>query len=92
VKLLKYTLEINLIHEDVLIRLFLSLETRQKKWFKHSCTLKSIYSLIVLIEEFLKWWDLIFQRYEDIIQDLTTTIQEDALFSNPIEDDEDFIE
>jgi hypothetical protein len=33
-----------------------------------------------------------FQRYEDTLQDLATTLQEEGFFSNPIEDDEDFIE
>jgi hypothetical protein len=66
VKFLKYTFEINVIHEDLLIRFFLiSLEGRQKNWVKHSLGPKSISSLTIFIEEFLKQWGLRFQSYED---------------------------
>jgi hypothetical protein len=93
VKFLKYTSKINVIHKDVLIRLFLiSLEARQKNWVKHSCSPKSISSLAVFIEEFLKWWGPIFQRYEDTFQDLTTVLREEGFFYKPIQDDEDLIE
>jgi hypothetical protein len=98
VKFLKYTSEINVIHEDVLIRLFLSkiwhghLEARQKNWVKHSCSPKSISSIAMFIEEFLKRWGPKFQRYEDTLQDLMETLQEEGFFSNPIEDDENLIE
>jgi len=50
-KFLKYNLEINVIHEHVLIRLFLlSLEARQKNWVKHPYSPKSISSIAVFIE------------------------------------------
>jgi hypothetical protein len=63
------------IHEFMLLRLFLlSLEARKKNWVKNSCSLKSISSLVVFIEEFLKWWGLIFQWYEDTFRDLMTAL------------------
>jgi hypothetical protein len=53
VKFLKYTSEINVIHEDVLIRFFLlSLEARQKNWVKHSLSPKSISSLTFSLKNF----------------------------------------
>jgi hypothetical protein len=46
VNLLKYVSEIDVTHQDVLIRLFfLSLETRQKDWVEHTLHPKSISSL-----------------------------------------------
>jgi hypothetical protein len=57
VNLLKYVSEIDITHQDVLIRLFfLSLETRQKDWVEHTLHPKSISSLEIFIEEFLKRW------------------------------------
>jgi hypothetical protein len=57
VNFLKYVSEIDVTHQDVLIRLFfLSLETRQKDWVKHTLNPKSISSLTIFIEEFLKRW------------------------------------
>jgi hypothetical protein len=59
VNFLKYVSEINVTYQDVLIRLLLlSLETRQKNWVKHTLNPKSISSLTIFIEEFLKWWAL----------------------------------
>jgi hypothetical protein len=50
----KYVSTLNERHEDVLITLFLlSLEAKQKDWFKHSCSPKSISSIAIFIEEFL---------------------------------------
>jgi hypothetical protein len=50
VKFLKYTSKINVIHEYVLIRLFvLSLEEKKKDWVKHSCNPKSIFSIVVFM-------------------------------------------
>jgi hypothetical protein len=93
VNFLKYVSEINVTHQDVLIRLFLlSLETRQKNWVKHTLNPKSISSLTIFIEEFLKQWAPRTQRYEDILHDLTVALQREGLFSNPVEEDEEFIE
>jgi hypothetical protein len=93
VKFLKYTSDINVIHEDVLIRLFLlSLEARQKNWVKHSCNPKSISSLAVFIEEFLKCgaWD--FKGMKTLFKILWQSLQGEGLFYNPIEDDKGLIE
>jgi hypothetical protein len=92
VKFLKYASEINVIHEDTLIRLFLvSLEARQKNWVKNCCSPRSISSLTIFIDEFLKQWAPRTQRYEDILHNLTVALQEEGLLSNPIEDNEDLI-
>jgi hypothetical protein len=57
VSFLKYVSNIDVTHQDVLIRLFLlSVETRKKGWAKHTLNPKSISSLIIFIEEFLKRW------------------------------------
>ena len=68
VKFSKYTSELNVIHEDVIMRLFMiPLEARQRNWVKHSCIPKSIPSMEVFILKFLKHWGLRFQRFEDTL-------------------------
>jgi hypothetical protein len=48
---MKYALSLNVLHEDVLMKIFLSsLESSQKYWFAHSCDPKSIPSSTMLIE------------------------------------------
>jgi hypothetical protein len=75
--------------QGVLIRLYLvSLETRQNNWVKHTLYPKSISSLTVFIEEFLRWWASRTQRYEDILHDLIVALQREGLFSNPVDEDE----
>jgi hypothetical protein len=83
VNLLKYVAESNVTHQDVLIRFFLlSMETRQNNWVNHTLNPKSIYSLTIFIEEFLKRWTLRTQRYEDILHDLMVALQGEGLFYN----------
>jgi hypothetical protein len=52
---MKYASILNVLHEDVSMKFFVSsLEESQRKWLAHSCNLKSIPSSIKLIEEFLR--------------------------------------
>jgi hypothetical protein len=51
VNYMKYSLSLNVIHEDVLMKFFMSsLESSQKDWLAHSCDPKSIPSSTNLIE------------------------------------------
>jgi hypothetical protein len=48
---MKYASSLNVLHEDVLMKIFMSsLESSQKDWFAHSCDPKSILSYTKLIE------------------------------------------
>jgi hypothetical protein len=64
------------------------LETTKKDWIKNTLNPKSISSLTIFIEEFLKRWAPITQRYEDTLHDLTVALQKERLFSSPVEEDE----
>lgn len=58
VKFLKNTSKINMVHEDALMSLFInSLREDWRDWLKQ-CKPKSIPSVRILIEEFLKYWGL----------------------------------
>jgi hypothetical protein len=77
-------------HQDVLIRLFfLSMETRKKEWVKHTLNPKSISSLTIFIEEFLKILVQRTQRYKEIFHDLTVALQSEGILSIPVEEDEE---
>jgi hypothetical protein len=55
VNFLKYASKINVMHEDVLMRLLAySLEGKQRDWVIHSCSPRSISSIVDFIEIFLK--------------------------------------
>jgi len=61
VNFLKYNLEINVVHEAVLMRLFTYyLGVKQMDWVVHSFKTKSISSITNFIETFLKHWGPIF--------------------------------
>jgi hypothetical protein len=84
---LKYFLKIDVMHQDVLIRLFfLSLETRQKEWVKHILSPKSISSLTKFIHKFLKRWAPRMKSYENTLHDLTVALQREVLSSNLVEE------
>jgi hypothetical protein len=73
-------LKLEIIHEDVLIRLFVfSLEGDPKKWIKYYSGLGKISSFVGLILLFLKCWDPYYDegRYEEIHEDFTTTFRKD---------------
>jgi hypothetical protein len=73
---LKYVSEIDVTHQDVLIRLFfLSLETRQTDRVENTLKPKSISSLTIFIEEFLKIWAPRTQSYEDTFHKLMVSLQ-----------------
>jgi len=76
VNYIRYALSINVLHENVLMKIFVSsLESSQSKWLAHSCDPKSIRSSTKLVEEFLRYWG-------PATQDLQANIQElkDALY------------
>lgn len=55
VTFLKYTSEVNMTHEDALMSLFVdSLEESQRQWVKYTCGPKSIPSIGLFIEKFLR--------------------------------------
>jgi hypothetical protein len=57
VNYMRYASSINVLHEDVLMKIFVSsLESSQRKWLAHSCDPKSIWSSTKLVEEFLRYW------------------------------------
>jgi hypothetical protein len=93
VNFLKYVLEIDVTHQDVIIIFFfLSMETRQKDWVEHTLHSKSISSLEIFIEKFLKRWAPITQIYEDTFHNLTVALQREGLCSIPVEEDEESID
>jgi hypothetical protein len=63
----------------------LSLEERKHNWIKHSCSPKSIISLIILIRDFLENWGPKNNNIEDIIHDLEDVIQGCSLIAYLIE-------
>jgi hypothetical protein len=57
----KYTFEMDVIHDNVLVRLFiLSLDVKQRDWVRHYCIPKRIPSMVFFLWEFLKCWGAIF--------------------------------
>jgi hypothetical protein len=93
VNLLRYVSEIDVTHQDVLIRLFfLSLETKRKGWVKHTLNPKSISSLTISIEEFLKIWAPRTQIYEDVLHDLIAALQREVLSSDLSKEDEEYFD
>jgi hypothetical protein len=99
---MKYASSLNLLHEDVLMKFFVSsLESSQKDWFAHSCDPKSIPSSTKLIEEFLRHYWPATQSLQDAFQELKhtlyregfliddETIDEEKLEEDPNEEDPD---
>jgi hypothetical protein len=75
---MKYALSLNVLHEDVLMKIFVSsLESSQKDWLAHSCDPKSIPSIpssTNLIEEFLRQYRPTTQSLQDAFQELKHTL------------------
>jgi hypothetical protein len=68
------------------MRLFLlSLGSEQRDWIKNSCKPRSIYSLTILIREFLKHWGPKSQSIEETIQDLEDGFSREGFDLDPIE-------
>ena len=90
VNYVKYASSLNVLHEDVLMKIFVfSLESSQRSWLSHSCDPKSIPSSTKLIEEFLKHCQPTTQNLQDTFQEL-----KDALYREgfPIDEDEEKLE
>jgi len=68
---MKYASSINVLHEDVLMKFFVSfLESSQRKCLSHSCDLKCIRSSTNLIEEFLRHCQPTTQNLQYTFQEL----------------------
>jgi hypothetical protein len=75
VNYMKYASSLNVLHEDVLTKIFVSsLESSQKDWIAHSCDPKSIPSSTNLIEEFLRKYQPTTQSLQDAFQELKHTL------------------
>jgi hypothetical protein len=61
------------------------LGNEQRDWINHSCKPRSIYSLVILIKEFLKRWGLEAQSLKDTIQDLEDAFLREFFNLDPIE-------
>jgi hypothetical protein len=72
---MKYASSLNVLHEDVLMKIFVSsLESSQKDWLAHSCDPKSIPYSTKLIEEFLRQYQPTTQSLQDSFQELKHTL------------------
>jgi hypothetical protein len=73
-------------HEDVFMCLFLlSLAREQRDWIKDYYKPRSIYSLTILIKEFLKHWGPEAQGIEDTIHDMEDAFSREGFDLDPIE-------
>jgi hypothetical protein len=85
VNYMKYASSLNVLHEDVLMKIFVSsLESSQKDWLAHSCDPKSIPSSTKLIEEFLRQYRPSTQSLQDAFQELKNTLCREGF---PIDDE-----
>jgi hypothetical protein len=77
VNYMKYVSSLNVLHEDVLMKIFMSsLESSQKDWLAHSCDPKSIPSSTKLIEEFLRNYRPATQSLQDFSKSSNTLFAE----------------
>jgi hypothetical protein len=68
-------------HEDVQKKQFIvSLPFDVQDWVKYCCKPRSVSSLIDLISIFLEYGSPQSQTYEDTLQELTTTLEEEGFF------------
>jgi hypothetical protein len=75
VNYMKYALSLNVLHEYVLMKIYVSsLESSKKDWFAHSCDPKSIPSSTNLIEEFLRHYQPVTQSLQDVFQEIKHTL------------------
>jgi hypothetical protein len=71
VNYMKYASSLNVLHEYVLMKIFVSsLETSQRNFLTHSCDLKSIWSSTNLVEEFLIHYKPTIQDLQDFFHEL----------------------
>ena len=86
---MKYASSLNVLHEDVLMNIFVSsLESSQRSCLAHSCDLKSIPSSTKLMEEFLRHSQPATQNLQYTFQDLN----EDICREGFLMDDETIVE
>jgi hypothetical protein len=72
---MKYSSSLNVLHEDVLMKIFVSsMESSQRDWLAYSCDPKSIPSSTNLIEEFLKKYQSTTQSFQHSFQELKHTL------------------
>jgi hypothetical protein len=82
---MKYSSSLNVLHEDVLMKVFVSsLESSQNDCLSHSCDPKNIPSYTNLIEEFLRQYRPTTQSFKDAFQELKHTLCREGF---PIDDD-----
>jgi hypothetical protein len=97
VNYMKYASSLNVLHEDVLMKIFASsLKSSQKDWLAHSSDPKSIPSSTKLIEEFLSQYQPTTQSLQDAFQDLKHTlcreyfpIDDETIYEEKLEEDPD---
>jgi hypothetical protein len=90
VNYMKYASSLNVLHEDVLMKIFVSsLESSQRSWLAHSCNPRSIPSSTNLIEEFLKHYRPATQNLQDTFQELKDALCREGF---PIDEDEEKLE
>jgi hypothetical protein len=87
---MKYALSLNVLHEDVLMKIFVSsLEASQRNVLAHSCNPKSIPSSTKLIEEFLKHYRPATQNLQDTFQELKDVLGREGFL---VDEDEEKLE
>ena len=94
---MKYASSLNVLHEDVLMKIFVSsLGSSQKDWLAHSYDPKSIPSSTKIIEEFLRQYRPTTQSLQDAFQELKHTlcwegflIDDETIYEENIEEDHD---
>jgi hypothetical protein len=87
VEFLKYISEIEFEGEDVLVKLFiLSLSSFLQYWIKGCCEDKGISSFIDLISRFLEFVKPQFQTYEDSLQNLAISLEDEGFTIEIVED------
>jgi hypothetical protein len=90
VNYMEYDSSLNVLHEDVLMKIFVSsLESSQRSCLAHSCNPKSIPSSTMLIEEFLRHYRPTSQNLQDIFQELKDALCREGF---PIAEDEEKLE
>jgi hypothetical protein len=90
---MKYSSSLNVLHDDVLIKNFVSsLESSQKYWFAHSFDPNSVPSSTNLIEEFLRHYRPDTQSLQDDFQELKHTLCREGFLIDDETIDEENIE
>jgi hypothetical protein len=85
---LKYIQGVEVEHEDVQIKLFIfSLSLRLQDQIKVCCKPKGISSFIDLVGKFLEHCIPPFQTYENILQELTTSLKREGFFPDLLVED-----